>query len=71
MKDQKRRRKCLQNRLTSVSDEESDMDDYKEDLKRIAHMISDSEDKSFDETKAKKELEKLTEIQKFRKNATM
>ena len=46
------------------------MDDYKEDLKRIAHMISDSEDKSFDETKAKKELEKLTEIQKFRKNAT-
>ena len=46
------------------------MDDYKEDLKRIAHMISDSEDESFDETKAKKELEKLTEIQKFRKNAT-
>ena len=39
------------------------MDDYKEDLKRIAHMISDSEDKSFDETKAKKELEKLTEIE--------
>ena len=47
------------------------MDDYKEDLKRIAHMISDSEDKSFDETKALElELEKLTEIQKFRKNAT-